>query len=78
MVRHFKLALGPFTLIDTSHYFLHKAHFNAMVTADKTVNSSERYAGPSSKQAAIPLRPLYWRLVCCPLCILLSRCYALC
>jgi len=40
MFRHFELSLSLFTLIDTSHYFLHKAHFNVMVKADKTVNIS--------------------------------------
>lgn len=40
MFRHFELSLSLFTLIDTSHYFLHKAHFNVMVNADKTVNIS--------------------------------------
>lgn len=58
MFRHFELSLSLFTLIDTSHYFLHKAHFNVMVNADKTVNISIALCWSESKASTHSSMPL--------------------
>jgi hypothetical protein len=74
MFRHFELSLSLFTLIDTSHYFLHKAHFNVMVNADKTVNISIALCWSQFKASTRSSMPLLLVVLSTPF-VLLSALY---